>query len=90
MLADVVESLSQQGLASNSEGAMCVFIEGNDAPFIVQKSDGAFTYATTDLATIRYRAADLEADTMLYVVDARQGEHSVSYTDLTLPTLYSV
>ncbi|MEE3284204.1 MAG: arginine--tRNA ligase [Planctomycetota bacterium] len=75
MLADVVESLSQQGLASNSEGAMCVFIEGNDAPFIVQKSDGAFTYATTDLATIRYRAADLEADTMLYVVDARQGEH---------------
>ena len=75
MLADVVESLSQQGLASNSEGAMCVFIQGNDAPFIVQKSDGAFTYATTDLATIRYRAADLEADTMLYVVDARQGEH---------------
>jgi len=75
MLAEVVESLCQQGLASTSEGAVCVFIEGNDAPFIVRKSDGAFTYATTDLATIQYRATDLDADTMLYVVDARQGEH---------------
>jgi arginyl-tRNA synthetase len=41
----------------------------------VRKSDGAFTYATTDLATIRYRVEKLGADTMLYVVDARQGDH---------------
>ena len=75
MLAGVVESLQQQGLASDSEGAVCVFIEGNDAPFIVRKTDGAFTYATTDLATIRYRVEELDADEMLYVVDARQGEH---------------
>jgi arginyl-tRNA synthetase len=75
MLADVVESLVECGLASTSEGAVCVFIEGNDAPFIVQKSDGAYTYATTDLATIRYRSSELEADAMLYVVDARQSEH---------------
>ena len=75
MLGEVVKSLEERGLASTSEGAVCVFIEGNDAPFIVRKSDGAFTYATTDLATIRYRATQLEADTMLYVVDARQSEH---------------
>ena len=75
MLGEVVESLTERGLASTSEGAVCVFIEGNDAPFIVRKSDGAFTYATTDLATIKYRAGQLEADSMLYVVDARQSEH---------------
>ncbi len=54
---------------------MCVFIEGNAAPFIIQKTDGAFTYATTDLATIQYRRETLKADEMLYVVDKRQAEH---------------
>lgn len=75
MLSDVVESLKQKGLASESDGATCVFLEGNDAPFIIQKSDGAFTYATTDLATIKYRVEELKADESLYVVDARQSEH---------------
>jgi arginyl-tRNA synthetase len=75
MLAGVVESLKQKNLARISEGATCVFIEGNAAPFIVQKTDGAFTYATTDLATIQYRRETLHADEMLYVVDKRQSEH---------------
>lgn len=75
MLAAVVADLKAKGLATESEGAMCVFIPGNDAPFIVQKSDGAFTYATTDLATIKYRQEHFHADGMLYVVDTRQGDH---------------
>ncbi|MCR9197488.1 MAG: arginine--tRNA ligase [Planctomycetaceae bacterium] len=75
MLPGVVDSLKEKGLATDSEGATCVFVEGNDAPFIVQKSDGAYTYATTDLATIQYRADELQADEALYVVDARQSEH---------------
>lgn len=75
LLADVVDSLKDKGLASESDGAMCVFIDGNAAPFLVQKQDGAFTYATTDLATIRYRINELNADEILYVVDARQSEH---------------
>jgi len=75
MLADVVASLKAKKLARESEGATCVFIEGNAAPFIVQKTDGAFTYATTDLATIQYRRETLKADEMLYVVDNRQSEH---------------
>lgn len=74
-LAGVVNSLKEQGLAVDSDGATCVFMEGNDAPFIVQKSDGAFTYATTDLATIEYRVEELQADEILYVVDSRQAEH---------------
>ena len=74
-LGPAVDDLAAQGLAVESDGAMCVFIEGNDAPFIVRKSDGAFTYATTDLATIHYRVRELGAEAILYVVDARQSEH---------------
>lgn len=75
MLGDVVAGLKAKNLARISEGATCVFIEGNAAPFIVQKTDGAFTYATTDLATIQYRREILKADEVLYVVDKRQSEH---------------
>tara|TARA_R110002072_G_scaffold927_1_gene7388 strand:- start:49027 stop:50970 length:1944 start_codon:yes stop_codon:yes gene_type:complete len=75
MLADVVAALKEKGLATDSDGAICVFSEGNVAPFIIQKSDGAFTYATTDLATIRYRVEEFGTQVMLYVVDTRQSEH---------------
>lgn len=74
-LAPVVADLEQRGLARESDGAMCVFIPGIAAPFIVRKRDGAYTYATTDLATISYRVETLKADHILYVVDARQSEH---------------
>lgn len=74
-LAGVVQDLMDRGIATDSDGAKCVFIEGNAAPFIIQKADGAFTYATTDLATIQYRARELHADAILYVVDSRQAEH---------------
>ncbi|MBI5759064.1 MAG: arginine--tRNA ligase [Planctomycetales bacterium] len=75
LLAAVVTDLQSRGLARESDGAICVFIPGVDAPFIVRKTDGAFTYATTDLATIQYRVRELHADTILYVVDARQSDH---------------
>jgi len=75
MLGDVVADLQAKGIAGESEGAVCVFNEGFAAPFIIRKRDGAFTYATSDLATIRYRIEEFGADRMLYVVDARQSEH---------------
>lgn len=75
MLATVVDEMQKNGLAVESDKAICVFIPGNAAPFLIRKSDGAFTYATTDLATIRYRVKELNADTMIYVVDTRQSEH---------------
>ncbi len=75
MLADVVKDLKARGIAGESKGAECVFLEGHEAPFIVQKSDGAYNYATTDLATIKYRHENFQADAMLYVVDKRQSEH---------------
>ena len=75
MLAEVVSDLMEKGIAVESEGAICVFNDGFDAPFIIRKSDGAFTYATSDLATIKYRVEHFKADKLLYVVDARQSEH---------------
>ena len=75
LLAGVVDELLKSGMAVESDGAICVFIPGNAAPFIVRKADGAYTYATTDLATIRYRVNELKANEILYVVDTRQSEH---------------
>jgi arginyl-tRNA synthetase len=74
-LPDVVADLQAKGLATESEGAVCVFNEGHKAPFLVQKKDGAFLYATTDLATIKYRVEHWRPDAILYVVDHRQSDH---------------
>jgi arginyl-tRNA synthetase len=75
MLADVVVDLEAKGLATSSEGATVCFCEATKAPMMVRKRDGAYTYATTDLATIRYRAHRWNPDQVLYVVDHRQGDH---------------
>lgn len=75
MLGGVIERLRQAGLASDSEGAVCVFLPGFDSPMIVRKKDGAYLYATTDLATLFYRQREFRPDEILYVVDSRQGEH---------------
>jgi arginyl-tRNA synthetase len=75
MLKGVVDDLEAKGLAVPSEGATVVFIEGSKAPFLVRKSDGAYNYGTTDLATIKYRAETWNPDLVLYVVDHRQGDH---------------
>lgn len=74
-LAPVVADLKAKGLATESDGAQCVFLDGYDTPFLVQKRDGAFLYATTDLATIQYRAQEWKPDAALYVVDHRQSIH---------------
>jgi arginyl-tRNA synthetase len=80
-LPRVIENLAKAGLLSESQGARCVFLEefrnkeGEITPVLVQKSDGAYLYATTDLAAVRYRAGELKADRILYIVDARQELH---------------
>ena len=80
-LQQVVKDLEESGVAVRSEGALCVFFDdvkgpdGTPTPLIVQKSNGGFGYAATDLAAIRNRVGELKADTLLYVVDARQALH---------------
>ncbi|MBQ7502734.1 arginine--tRNA ligase [bacterium] len=70
-----------------NEGAMCIFMynddgtpkfanpEGEPLPFIIRKSDGAFLYATTDLACMRYRVEDLGCDWIIITTDSRQSLH---------------
>ncbi|WEO96059.1 arginine--tRNA ligase [Streptomyces sp. FXJ1.172] len=81
MLAETCRLLEESGVAVRSEGALCVFFDdvkgpdGNPVPLIVQKSDGGYGYAATDLSAIRDRVFSLKANTLLYVVDARQALH---------------
>ena len=75
MLEGIVKDFKSKGMAEESDGAQCVFLEGWDAPMIIQKKDGAYLYPTTDLATIRFRIETWDPDVILYVVDHRQSEH---------------
>ncbi|MFF9025374.1 arginine--tRNA ligase [Streptomyces eurythermus] len=81
MLAETCRLLEESGVAVRSEGALCVFFDdikgpdGKPVPLIVQKSDGGYGYAATDLSAIRDRVFNLKANTLLYVVDARQALH---------------
>ena len=74
-LENVIKDLDKTGVLQESDGAQCVFLEGDEVPVIVQKGDGGYLYATTDLAALRYRAQVLGAKRISYVVDARQGGH---------------
>ncbi|MGB5975106.1 MAG: arginine--tRNA ligase, partial [Nodosilinea sp.] len=81
LLADVVRNLEAQGLLVKDQGAKVVFLDGftnkdgDPLPLIIQKTDGGYNYATTDLAAVRYRIQQDEANRVLYVVDAGQGNH---------------
>ncbi len=81
MMAQTARLLEESGVAVRSEGALVVFfdeIRGKDdqpVPLIVQKADGGFGYAASDLSAIRNRVVDLHATTLLYVVDVRQSLH---------------
>ncbi|NBW95720.1 MAG: arginine--tRNA ligase [Planctomycetia bacterium] len=76
MLGGVVADLEAKGLARESRGAVGVFLDGEEKPpLLVRKADGAFLYATTDLATIQWRMEHWKPDRVLYVVDHRQSQH---------------
>ncbi|MGB5715458.1 MAG: arginine--tRNA ligase, partial [Waterburya sp.] len=80
-LTDIVSQLDQTGLLEESEGAKCVFLDGftnkdgDPLPLIVQKTDGGFNYATTDLAALKYRVKQDGAARIIYVTDSGQGNH---------------
>ncbi|EIJ34168.1 arginine--tRNA ligase [Thiothrix nivea] len=80
-LANIVSELQANGLLVEDQGAQCAFLDefknkdGSITPIIVQKSDGGYLYATTDLAALRYRSGSLNADRVLYFTDARQSLH---------------
>ena len=74
-LPQIIKDFQEKGIAQKSQGAECIFFEDSENPLIIQKSDGGYLYATTDLAAIKYRVQDLGAKRLCYVVDARQAEH---------------
>ncbi len=80
-LPNIVAELDDRGLLEESDGAKCVFLEGftnkdgEPLPLIVQKTDGGFNYATTDLAALKYRVKQDDADKIIYVTDAGQSNH---------------
>lgn len=80
-LPKVIEELDKIGLLVADQGAKCVFLEGftnkegNPLPLIVQKSDGGYNYATTDLAAIHYRVQVDKAQRVIYPVGAEQSNH---------------
>jgi arginyl-tRNA synthetase len=80
-LAGVCDELESAGIATISQGALCVFLngytgrEGKPVPLIIRKSDGGYGYATTDLATIKYRVSELKAHRIVYVIGAPQALH---------------
>ncbi|MGW2182985.1 arginine--tRNA ligase [Streptomyces sp. NPDC001732] len=81
MLEETCRILEESGVAVRSEGALCVFFDdvkgpdGNPVPLIVKKSNGGYGYAATDLSAIRDRVQNLKANSLVYVVDARQSLH---------------
>ncbi|MFO0929109.1 MAG: arginine--tRNA ligase [Gemmataceae bacterium] len=87
MLPGVVDDLLHRGLAQESKGAVVIpnanglipsteeEIQKEEPPGLIRKRDGAFTYTTTDLATIKYRMTHFRPDAILYVVDSRQALH---------------
>jgi arginyl-tRNA synthetase len=85
LLAGIVADLAKSGLLVENQGAQCVFLEGftnregEPLPLIVQKSDGGYNYATTDLASLRYRIQQDEAKRIIYVTDTGQANHFTQF-----------
>lgn len=80
-LKETIDSLEKQGLIEISEGAKCLFLEGytnregEPLPFMLQKSDGGFNYAATDMAAIQHRLHTEKGHWLIYVTDIGQATH---------------
>lgn len=80
-LEPLIRDLDSKGLLTLSDGAKCVYLEGftnrenEPLPLILQKSDGGYNYATTDLAALQHRVQDEKGDWLIYVIDAGQTLH---------------
>ncbi len=74
-LPKIVNDLEKRGIAQISQGATCIFIEGFDLPLMIQKTDGGYTYDTTDLAAMKQRVEVEKADRIIVVTDSGQSLH---------------
>lgn len=77
LMPEVIRELEERKIAVESEGALVVFFDekSNIPPCIVRKKDGAFLYATSDLATIKFKHDNYKMNKAVYVTDDRQALH---------------
>lgn len=81
LLSATVDDLSQKGLVTVSDGAKCIFLEGftnregEPLPLMIQKADGGYNYASTDMAAVHHRITVEKANRILYLTDAGQSQH---------------
>ncbi len=75
MLSGLISELDQKGLVTLSEGAKVIYLDEFSIPFIIQKKDGGYLYATTDLAAAKFRTEQLHASRLIYLTDIRQKQH---------------
>ena len=96
-LQPLVEEIVAEGIARQSEGAIAVFFEDipqlKSNPALIQKSDGAFNYTTTDLATLAHRLETWHPDEVVYVTGGPQQLHfqqlfAMNYSDSPLHVLF--
>eukprot|EP01100_Stratorugosa_tubuloviscum_P007562 TRINITY_DN3133_c0_g1_i1.p1 TRINITY_DN3133_c0_g1~~TRINITY_DN3133_c0_g1_i1.p1 ORF type:complete len:622 (-),score=304.57 TRINITY_DN3133_c0_g1_i1:940-2805(-) len=75
LIPKIIKELEEKALITESDGAKCIFVEGQKIPLMVQKRDGGFSYDGTDLAALHHRIFESKADWILYVVDVGQSGH---------------
>lgn len=75
LIPNLIEELESKGLLEVESGRKIIRTKTIKEPLTVVKSDGGFTYDTTDLAAIRYRLVDMKMDNIYYVVDVGQSDH---------------
>ncbi|KAK3859583.1 hypothetical protein Pcinc_034319 [Petrolisthes cinctipes] len=74
-MEDIVKSLGAAGMLEEDEGRKVMFAEGADIPLTIVKSDGGFTYDTSDMACMKQRIEEELGQWLIYVTDAGQSQH---------------
>ncbi|MEG0390005.1 MAG: arginine--tRNA ligase [Cetobacterium sp.] len=85
LMPGVVAELEEKKIAVEDQGAKVVFFAEEDKlhPCIVQKKDGAFLYATSDIATVKFRLGNYDVNKLIYVTDERQQDHFRQFFKIT-------
>ncbi|XP_041881328.1 arginine--tRNA ligase, cytoplasmic isoform X1 [Corvus kubaryi] len=75
MMKDIVKEFEDKGFVQVDDGRKVVFVPGFPVPLTIMKSDGGYTYDTSDLAALKHRLCEEKADILIYVVDSGQSVH---------------
>lgn len=85
IMPEVIKELVEKNIAVDDDGAKVVFFDEEEKlfPCIVQKKDGAFLYATSDIATVKFRKDNYNVNQLVYVTDERQQDHFKQFFRIT-------